>query len=106
MVLRKLSFCTRTVKGRQEAIFNALVERIEVVSLVHFVFELKSGARVEDKVEEVRDIALVGFSCKRIFFQQFIDNTFLKVYSEYIRYIQKGDRHEYNYLKRISGSYI
>jgi len=42
------------IKGRQKAleefdegIFNALVEKIEVVSPTHFVFELKSGARVE-----------------------------------------------------------
>lgn len=45
------------VNGRQEAlqefdegIFNALVEKIEVISSTHFVFELKSGARVEDKI--------------------------------------------------------
>ena len=30
-----------------EGIFNALVEKIEVVSPAHFVFELKSGVRVE-----------------------------------------------------------
>ena len=42
------------IKGRQEAleafdegIFNALVEKIEVTSPMHFVFELKSGVRVE-----------------------------------------------------------
>jgi len=45
------------IKGRQEAleefdegIFNALVEKIEVVSPTHFVFELKSGARVEERI--------------------------------------------------------
>ena len=44
----------QTIKGRQEAmiefdenIFNVLVEKIEVVSPAHFVFELKSGVRVE-----------------------------------------------------------
>ena len=44
------------IKGRQEAlqefddnIFNALVEKIEVVSPAHFVFELKSGVRVEER---------------------------------------------------------
>ena len=43
------------IKGRQEAleefdegIFNALVEKIEVVSPAHFVFKLKSGIRVEE----------------------------------------------------------
>ena len=47
------------VKGRQEAlqefdesIFNALVEKIEVISPTHFVFELKSGARVEENMEK------------------------------------------------------
>ena len=42
------------LKGRQETleefddgIFNALVEKIEVISPTHFVFELKSGMRVE-----------------------------------------------------------
>ena len=30
-----------------EGIFNALVEKIEVVSPAHFVFELKSGVKVE-----------------------------------------------------------
>ncbi|HEY8362402.1 MAG TPA: hypothetical protein VIK77_05905, partial [Tissierellaceae bacterium] len=45
------------IKGRQEAleefdegIFNALVEKIEVVSPTHFVFELKSGVRVEERI--------------------------------------------------------
>ena len=42
------------IKGRQEVleefdegIFNALVEEIEVISPTHFVFELKSGFRVD-----------------------------------------------------------
>jgi len=46
------------IKGRQEAleefdeqIFNALVEKIEVISPAHFVFELKSGMRVEEVVD-------------------------------------------------------
>ena len=45
------------IKGRQEAIeefdegiFNALVEKIEVVSPAHFVFELKSGVKVEEVI--------------------------------------------------------
>ena len=42
------------IKSRQEAlaefdeeIFNALVEKIEIISPTHFVFELKSGVRVD-----------------------------------------------------------
>ena len=31
-----------------EQIFNALVEKIEVLTSAHFVFELKSGLRVEE----------------------------------------------------------
>jgi len=34
-----------------EEIFNALVEKIEILTPAHFVFELKSGLRVEE-VEE------------------------------------------------------
>ena len=30
-----------------ENIFNALVEKIEILTPAHFVFELKSGVRVE-----------------------------------------------------------
>ena len=30
-----------------EQIFNALVEKIEILTLTHFVFELKSGMRVD-----------------------------------------------------------
>jgi len=44
------------VNGRQEAlqefdesIFNALVEKIEIISPAHFVFELKNGIRVEER---------------------------------------------------------
>ena len=33
-------------------IFNALVEKIEVISLTHFVFVLKSGMRVEHAIYE------------------------------------------------------
>lgn len=40
-----------TLEEFDEGIFNALVEKIEVISPAHFVFELKSGARVEDNVE-------------------------------------------------------
>lgn len=45
------------IKDRQEAldefdegVFNALVEKIEVISPTHFIFEFKSGARVEEKI--------------------------------------------------------
>ena len=31
-----------------EQIFNALVEKIELLTPTHFVFELKSGMRVEE----------------------------------------------------------
>ena len=31
-----------------EQIFNALVEKIEILTPAHFVFELKSGMMVED----------------------------------------------------------
>ena len=31
-----------------EEIFNALVEKIEILTPTHFVFELKSGMRVEE----------------------------------------------------------
>ncbi|MCO5386079.1 MAG: recombinase [Desulfosporosinus sp.] len=31
-----------------EEIFNALVENIEILTPTHFVFELKSGMRVEE----------------------------------------------------------
>jgi|SRR5665647_2019348 len=44
----------QVLKERQEAleefdegIFNALVEKIEIISPTHFVFELKSGVRVD-----------------------------------------------------------
>ena len=47
----------QTINGRDsllgefdEGIFNVLVEKIEVVSAMHFVFELKSGIRVDDTV--------------------------------------------------------
>jgi uncharacterized coiled-coil DUF342 family protein len=53
----KVDEIIEVIKGRQEAleefdegIFNALVEKIEVVSPTHFVFELKSGARVEERI--------------------------------------------------------
>ena len=43
-----------TLKSRQEKleqfdekIFNALVEKIEIISPVHFVFVMKSGMRME-----------------------------------------------------------
>ncbi|MDR3544053.1 MAG: hypothetical protein P4L69_24320 [Desulfosporosinus sp.] len=34
-----------------EEIFNALVKKIEILTPAHFVFELKSGMRVEEIVE-------------------------------------------------------
>ena len=34
-----------------EEIFNALVEKIEIISPTHFVFVLKSGLRVEEIVQ-------------------------------------------------------
>ncbi|WP_243450266.1 recombinase [Desulfosporosinus sp. Sb-LF] len=34
-----------------EELFNALVEKIEILTSMHFVFELKSGMRVEEIVE-------------------------------------------------------
>jgi len=36
-------------KELDEEIFNALVEKIEILTPTHFVFELKSGLRVEEK---------------------------------------------------------
>ena len=48
----------QTINGRDslleefdEEIFNALVEKIEILTPAHFVFELKSGLRVEEIVE-------------------------------------------------------
>ncbi|TGE35693.1 recombinase [Desulfosporosinus fructosivorans] len=32
--------------------YNALVEKIEVLTPAHFVFELKSGMRVVEEIEE------------------------------------------------------
>jgi len=32
-----------------EEIFNALVEKIEILTPAHFVFELKGGLRMEEK---------------------------------------------------------
>jgi hypothetical protein len=34
-----------------EQIFNALVEKIEILTPTHYVFELKSGLRVEEILE-------------------------------------------------------
>jgi len=36
------------LKKFDEQIFNALVEKIEILTPAHFVFELKSGLRVEE----------------------------------------------------------
>jgi hypothetical protein len=33
-----------------EEIFNALVEKMEILTPTHFVFELKSGMRVEEVI--------------------------------------------------------
>ena len=45
----------QTINSRQELleefdeeIFNALVEKIEILTPTHFVFELKSGMRVDE----------------------------------------------------------
>jgi len=41
----------QTINSRDsllEEIFNALVEKIEILTPTHFVFELKSGLRVEE----------------------------------------------------------
>jgi len=43
-------FSTGHLEEFDEGIFNALVEKIEVVSPTHFVFKLKSGARVEKRI--------------------------------------------------------
>jgi len=34
----------------EDEIFNALVEKIEILTPAHFVFELKSGMRVEEVI--------------------------------------------------------
>ena len=54
----RLNVIIETLNGQQgllvefsDGIFNALVEKIEVISPTHFVFELKSGMRVEEIVE-------------------------------------------------------
>ncbi len=39
---------TRLLEQFDEKIFNALVEKIEIISPVHFVFVLKIGMRVEE----------------------------------------------------------
>lgn len=53
---RRVNEIVDTIKSRQELleefdkeIFNALVEKIEVISPTHFIFVLKSGMRVEEK---------------------------------------------------------
>ena len=39
------------LKSSMKKIFNALVEKIEILTPTHFVFELKSGMRVEEMGE-------------------------------------------------------
>ena len=53
---RRVNEIVEAINSRQELleefdenIFNALVEKIEVISPAHFVFVLKSGMRVEEK---------------------------------------------------------
>jgi hypothetical protein len=53
---RRVNEIIQTINSRQELleefdenIFNALVEKIEVISPTHFIFVLKSGIRVEEK---------------------------------------------------------
>jgi len=50
----------QTIRCRQEtmtefdeSIFNALVEKIDVISPTHFVFELKNGVRVEERTQKI-----------------------------------------------------
>ncbi|MEN6326091.1 MAG: recombinase family protein [Syntrophomonas sp.] len=54
---RRVNEIIQTIKSRQEHlekfdenIFNALVEKIEVISPTHFIFVLKSGMRVEETI--------------------------------------------------------
>ncbi len=54
---RRVNEIVEAINSRQELleefnedIFNALVEKIEVISPTHFVFVLKSGMRVEEKL--------------------------------------------------------
>ena len=58
MKLRVEAEILETINSREELleefdeeIFNALVEKIEILIPTHFVFELKSGMRVEEKGE-------------------------------------------------------
>jgi len=53
---RRVNEIVEAINSRQELleefdenIFNALVEKIEVISPTHFIFVLKSGMRVEEK---------------------------------------------------------
>lgn len=53
---RRVNDIVKTINSRKELleefdenIFNALVEKIEIISPTHFVFVLKSGMRVEEK---------------------------------------------------------
>ncbi len=55
---RRVNEIIKTINSRQELleefdekIFNALVEKIEVISPTHFIFVLKSGMSVEEKIE-------------------------------------------------------
>jgi site-specific DNA recombinase len=52
---RRVNEIIETINSRQELleefdenIFNALVEKIEVISPAHFIFVLKSGIRIEE----------------------------------------------------------
>ena len=47
--MRDIEFLNKTafLEEFDEELFNALVEKIEILTPAHFVFELKSGLRVE-----------------------------------------------------------
>jgi len=46
-ILQTINSREELLEGFDEQIFNALVEKIEIFSPTHFVFELKSGLRIE-----------------------------------------------------------
>jgi len=41
-----------------EQIFNALVEKIDILTPTHFVFELKNGMRVEEQWSNIHVLSL------------------------------------------------
>ena len=50
-ILQTINSREELLEEFDEQIFNALVEKIEVISPAHFVFELKSGLRIEEREE-------------------------------------------------------